>query len=110
MRSHPVGPGPGLLETHWRGRSQTLGRKAEATGLLSGGAMTKPVPPIELPDNLLAFAQERVRSGEYANLAEVVEDAFRLLLQRHERRQMLRAELADVLQQMDDNELAEGSE
>lgn len=72
--------------------------------------MTKPADVIELPENLLAFAQERVRSGEYANLAEVVEDAFRLLLQRHERRQMLRAELADVLQQMDDQADRDSSE
>lgn len=72
--------------------------------------MTKPESLIVLPENLLAFAEERVRAGEYANLAEVTEDAFRLLLQRHERRQMLRAELADVLQQMDDNTDVEGSE
>lgn len=81
-----------------------------AARLLSARLMTKPADVIELPENLLAFAQERVRSGEYANLAEVVEDAFRLLLQRHERRQMLRAELADVLQQMDDQADRDGSE
>jgi Arc/MetJ-type ribon-helix-helix transcriptional regulator len=65
--------------------------------------MTNAAKLIALPENLLAFAEERVRAGEYADLAEVTEDAFRLLLQRHERRQMLRAELADVLQQMDDH-------
>jgi putative addiction module CopG family antidote len=65
--------------------------------------VSKPADKIELPENLLAFAQERVSEGEYASLSEVVEDAFRLLLQRHERRQMLRAELADVLQQIDEH-------
>ncbi|MDF3064888.1 MAG: Bacterial antitoxin of ParD toxin-antitoxin type system [Polyangiaceae bacterium] len=72
--------------------------------------MQKPASLVALPENLLAFAEERVRAGEYANLAEVTEDAFRLLLQRHERRQMLRAELADVLQQMDENTDVIGTE
>jgi Arc/MetJ-type ribon-helix-helix transcriptional regulator len=72
--------------------------------------MQKPASLVALSENLLAFAEERVRAGEYANLAEVTEDAFRLLLQRHERRQMLRAELADVLQQMDENTDVVGTE
>jgi putative addiction module CopG family antidote len=70
-------------------------------------SMTKPSPLDSLPENLLAFAEERVREGEYASLAEVLEDALRLLLQRHERRQMLRAELADVLQQIDEHIVVE---
>ncbi len=65
--------------------------------------MTKPAKLIALPENLQAFAEERVRAGEYANLEEVAEEAFRLLLQRHERRQMLRSELADVLREMDEH-------
>lgn len=72
--------------------------------------MSKPAAVVPLSDNLLSFARDRVEAGEYADLEEVVDDAFRLLLQRHERRQMLRAELAEVLQQMDDLSDAETTE
>lgn len=64
--------------------------------------MTTPAKLIALPESLLAFAEERVAAGEYADVAEVAEEAFRLLVQRHQRRRMLRDELADVLQQMEE--------
>jgi len=65
--------------------------------------MTTPAKLIALPENLQAFAEERVRAGEYSNIGEVAEEAFRLLLQRDERRRMLRDELAHVLREMDDH-------
>jgi len=34
------------------------------------------VKPIELPEDLQAFAEERVRVGEYASVADVVRDAL----------------------------------
>lgn len=38
--------------------------------------MSNPAKSIELPDDLQAFAEERVRSGKNANVAEVVRDAL----------------------------------
>ena len=45
---------------------------------------------IALPEDLQAFAEERVRAGEYANVGEVTQEAFRLLQQRDERRHQVR--------------------
>jgi putative addiction module CopG family antidote len=38
--------------------------------------MSNPATTIELPDDLQAFAKERVRAGEYASVADVVRDAL----------------------------------
>ena len=38
--------------------------------------MSNAVKPIELPEDLQAFAEERVRAGEYASVADVVRDAL----------------------------------
>jgi len=37
---------------------------------------------IELPEDLQAYAEERVRSGQYTSVAEVVRDAFGALQSR----------------------------
>ena len=38
--------------------------------------MSNPAKTIELPEDLQAFAEERVRAGEYASVADVVRDAL----------------------------------
>ncbi len=38
--------------------------------------MANPARTIELPEDLQAFAEERVRAGKYASVAEVVRDAL----------------------------------
>lgn len=38
--------------------------------------MSDPARTIELPEDLRAFAEERVRAGEYASVADVVRDAL----------------------------------
>jgi putative addiction module CopG family antidote len=37
--------------------------------------MANPARTIELPEDLQAFAEERVRAGEYASVADVIRDA-----------------------------------
>jgi putative addiction module CopG family antidote len=56
---------------------------------------------LSLPEDLQAFAEERVRAGEYASVGEVAEEAFRLLQQRDERRHQVREDLAAVFSEMD---------
>lgn len=53
---------------------------------------------IELPDDLLAFAEERVRLGQYASVSEVASEALRLLRTREERREQVREELGGIFQ------------
>lgn len=38
--------------------------------------MANPARTIELPEDLQAFAEERVRAGKYASVSEVVRDAL----------------------------------
>ena len=57
---------------------------------------------IALPEDLQAFAEERVRAGEYASVGDVAHEAFRLLQRRDERRHEVREELAAVFREMDD--------
>jgi Arc/MetJ-type ribon-helix-helix transcriptional regulator len=38
--------------------------------------MSSPVTTVELPEDLRAFAEERVRSGKSASIADVVRDAL----------------------------------
>jgi putative addiction module CopG family antidote len=49
-------------------------RKIEA--VLGIAAMSNSARTIELPEDLQAFAEERVRAGEYASVADVVRDAL----------------------------------
>jgi putative addiction module CopG family antidote len=56
---------------------------------------------IALPEDLHAFARERVRAGEYASVGDVAQEAFRLLQQRDERRLQVREDLAAIFREMD---------
>ncbi|MBI3206392.1 MAG: type II toxin-antitoxin system ParD family antitoxin [Myxococcales bacterium] len=49
-------------------------RNIELVG--SASPMANPARTIELPEDLQAFAEERVRAGEYASVADVVRDAL----------------------------------
>jgi putative addiction module CopG family antidote len=55
---------------------------------------------IVLPEELQAFAEERVRAGEYANVSEVASEAFRLLQLRDQRRKQVREELDTAFSEM----------
>ena len=65
---------------------------------------------IALPEDLQAFAEERVRAGEYASVGDVAHEAFRLLQQRDERRHQVREDLAAVFREMDDGTYLEPSD
>jgi len=65
---------------------------------------------IALPDDLQAFAEERVRAGEYANVGAVAEEAFRLLQQRDGRRHQVREDLIAVFREMADGSYLEPSD
>jgi len=62
--------------------------------------MSNAAKAITLPDDLQAFAEGRVRAGEYANVDEVAHEAFRLLQQRDERKQQVREDLAALFDEM----------
>ena len=66
--------------------------------------MSSAAKVITLPEDLQAFAEERVRAGEYANVDAVTHEAFRLLQQRDERKQQVREDLAALF-----GEMAEGN-
>ena len=68
--------------------------------------MSNAAKTIELPEDLQAFAEERVRAGEYASVSAVATEALRLLKQRAERRQA-REELAQVFSEMEDGNYIE---
>lgn len=63
--------------------------------------MASPAKTIELSEDLHAFAEERVRAGEYASVDEVANAALRLLQQRDERRREVRDELRGVFAEME---------
>jgi len=65
---------------------------------------------IDLPDDLRAFAEERVRLGEYASVSEVASEAVRLLRAREERREQVRKELGEIFQEMDQGSYLEPSD
>ncbi len=65
---------------------------------------------IALPEALQAFAEERVRAGEYANVDEVAQEAFRLLQQRDERRHQVRDELGALFTEMEAGTYVEPSD
>jgi len=62
---------------------------------------------IALPEDLQAFAEERVRAGEFASVSEVAAEALRLLKQRAERRDQVREELGKVFGEMEDGNYVE---
>jgi putative addiction module CopG family antidote len=72
--------------------------------------MSNAAKVIALPDDLQAFAEERVRAGEYASVGEVAEEAFRLLQRRDERRHEVREELAAVFREMEDGTYVDPSD
>lgn len=58
--------------------------------------MSDPARTIELPEDLQAFAEERVRSGKAANVAEVVRDALE-----EKQRAVLRQAIDEGLAELD---------
>ena len=62
--------------------------------------MSDAAKTVELPEDLHAFAEERVRAGEYASVSEVATEAFRLLKERAERRERAREELDQLFREM----------
>lgn len=42
----------------------------------AGAAVSNEAKSIELPEDLQAFAEERVRAGQYANVVDVMRDAL----------------------------------
>jgi putative addiction module CopG family antidote len=63
--------------------------------------MSNAAKAIQLPADLQAFAEERVRAGEYASVDEVASAALRLLRRREERRAEVREELDGIFSEMD---------
>jgi putative addiction module CopG family antidote len=72
--------------------------------------MSNPARMIELPEDLQAFAEGRVRAGEYATVGEVAHEAFRLLQRRDEHRKQVREELAEVFGEMEKGTFLEPSD
>jgi len=65
---------------------------------------------IALPEDLQAFAEERVRAGEYVSVGDAAQEAFRLLQQRDERRLQVREDLAANFREMDAGSYLEPSD
>ena len=59
--------------------------------------MSNAAKPIELPEDLQAFAEERVRAGHGASVAEVVSDAVR-----EKKLAVLRAALDEGIAELDE--------
>jgi putative addiction module CopG family antidote len=57
---------------------------------------------IQLPEDLQAFAEGRVRAGEYASVEEVASAALRLLQRREKRRAEIREELGGLFREMEE--------
>ena len=72
--------------------------------------MSNAAKTIALPEDLQAFAEERVRAGEYASVNDVAQEAFRLLQQRDERRDQVREDLATVFGEMEKGTYIEPSD
>lgn len=66
--------------------------------------MSNAAKPIELPEDLQAFAEERVRAGEYASVDEVVRDALE-----EKKLAVLRAALDVGITQADAGQVIEGT-
>jgi putative addiction module CopG family antidote len=72
--------------------------------------MSNAAKTIALPEDLQAFAEERVRAGEYSSVGEVTQEAFRLLQRRDERRSAVREDLAAVFGEMERGSYLEPSD
>ena len=72
--------------------------------------MSNAAEVIQLPEDLQAFAEERVRAGEYASVGEVTNAAFRLLQRRDERRHEVREELGGIFREMEQGTYLEPSD
>lgn len=72
--------------------------------------MSNDAKDIALPEELQAFAEERVRSGEYASVSEVAQEAFRLLQQRDKLRKQAREDLVAMFREMEDSGQLEPSD
>jgi Arc/MetJ-type ribon-helix-helix transcriptional regulator len=66
--------------------------------------MSNAAKTIELPEDLQAFAEERVRSGKSASVAEVVRDALE-----EKKRKVLREALDEGIAELDDGQGVETS-
>ena len=73
-------------------------------------SVANPAKTIELPEDLQAFAEERVRAGEFASVSEVAVEAIRLLKQRDARRAEVRDELAQLFGEMERGNFIEPSD
>lgn len=62
--------------------------------------MSSAAGKIELREDLQAFAEERVRAGEYASVDDVANAGLRLLQQRDERLRTVREELGGLFREM----------
>lgn len=69
--------------------------------------MPSAAKPIELPEDLQAFAEERVRAGEFASVNEVAAEGLRLLQERAKRRDQVRDELEQLFSEMEDGQYIE---
>jgi len=63
--------------------------------------MSNAAKAIQLPEDLQAFAEERLRAGEYATVDEVASAPLRLLQRRDERRREVRNELGGIFREME---------
>ena len=72
--------------------------------------MSNPAKKIELSEDLQAFAEERVRAGEYASIDDVANAALRLLQQRDEQHRRVRDELRAVFTEMENGTYLEPSD
>jgi len=72
--------------------------------------MSNPAKKIELSEDLQAFAEERVRAGEYASIDDVANAALRLLQQRDEQHRQVRDELRAVFAEMENGTYLEPSD
>ena len=64
---------------------------------------------LELPEDLAAFAQMQVDTGQYGSVVEVVRDAFQLLQDRSNKVTALRKELDVGIAQLDAGESTRGT-
>jgi antitoxin ParD1/3/4 len=69
--------------------------------------MSNPAKSIELSDDVRAFAEERVRAGEYASVEEIANTAVRLLRERSQRLREAHDELRAAFAVMDRGEYLE---
>lgn len=69
--------------------------------------MPNAAKPIELPEDLQAFAEERVRVGEFASVNEVAAEGLRLLKERAKRHDQVHEELGQIFGEMENGQYIE---